>query len=331
MIIKSGVAAVTPFTGLSPEVVLDAAASVGLDVDGRLFALNSYENRVYQLGSSTGALVLKFYRPARWSDAQIAEEHEFTAELAAAELPVAAPVRVDGRTLFEFDGFRFAAFPWMRGRAPELDAPEARQIIGRSLARVHQIGARMPFRARRRISIERLGVEARVQVLGGSLLPERLLDRYAQISDTLITSVREVFESVGPTRDIRLHGDCHLGNLLWNEQGPVFVDLDDCAQGPRIQDLWMVLSGGPSEQQKQWAELAEGYQQFADFDFRELRLIEPLRSLRMLHHAAWVSNRWNDPAFPRAFPWFGEERYWEGYVGDLRDQIAAIEDPPILA
>ena len=331
MIIKSGVDAVTPFTGLAPEVVLDAAASVGLDVDGRLFALNSYENRVYQLGSPGGALVLKFYRPGRWTDAQIGEEHALTAELAAAELPVAAPVNVDGSTLFHFGGFRFAAFPWMRGRSPELDAPEARQILGRALARIHQIGALQPFQFRAKISVERLGVEARRQVLTEDLLPERLVDRYAQISEVLIERVREVFAEVGQVREVRIHGDCHLGNLLWNEQGPVFVDLDDCAMGPRVQDLWMVLSGSPSDQQRQWAELAEGYQQFADFNFRELRLIEPLRTLRMLHHAAWVSHRWNDPAFPRAFPWFGEERYWEGYLGDLRDQMAAIEDPPLLA
>jgi len=336
MIRETDSVAVNPFTGLSPEVVLDAAASVGLDVDGRLFALNSYENRVYQLGSAGGgsarghqALVLKFYRPGRWSDAQIREEHEFTAQLAAAELPVAAPLAVEGATLFFFQGFRFAAFPWMRGRAPELDAPDARQILGRSLARVHQLGAVRPFLARPQIGIQRLGVQARHQVLTGALLPERLIDRYGQVSEILLKRVREAFEEVGRVGELRIHGDMHLGNLLWNEQGPVFVDLDDCAMGPRVQDLWMVLSGGPADQQRQWAELAEGYLQFANFDLRELRLIEPLRALRMLHHAAWVSHRWSDPAFPRAFPWFGEERYWEGYLGDLRDQVAAIEDPPL--
>jgi Ser/Thr protein kinase RdoA (MazF antagonist) len=336
MIRESDLAAVNPFTGLGPEVVLDAAASVGLDVDGRLFALNSYENRVYQLGSAGGgsarghpALVLKFYRPGRWSDAQILEEHEFTAQLAAAELPVAAPLAVEGATLFRFQSFRFAAFPWMQGRAPELDAPQARQILGRSLARAHQLGAVRPFQHRPHFGIQRLGVDARHQVLTASLLPERLIDRYAQVSDVLLKSVRQVFQDVGRVSELRIHGDMHLGNLLWNEQGPVFVDLDDCATGPRVQDLWMVLSGSPADQQRQWAELAEGYLQFADFDLRELRLIEPLRALRMLHHAAWVSLRWSDPAFPRAFPWFGEERYWEGYLGDLRDQLEAIEDPPI--
>jgi Ser/Thr protein kinase RdoA (MazF antagonist) len=329
MINKSDASDVKPFTGLSPDVVLDAAESVGLDADGRLFALNSYENRVYQLGSSEGFLVLKFYRPQRWSDAQILEEHQFGAELAAAELPVAAPVVVEGRTLFTYRDFRFAAFPWMRGRAPELDATDARQLLGRSLARVHQIGALRPFRSRPRLGIERLGVDACRQVLAGELLPHVLEDKYIETCEALLAGVEAAFERAGPLREIRIHGDCHLGNLLWNEQGPAFVDLDDCATGPRVQDLWMLLAGSAAEQRRQWAELLEGYTQFGDFDFREVSLIEPLRCLRMLHHAAWVSHRWQDPAFPRAFPWFGEHRYWEGYIGDLREQLEALEDPPL--
>jgi len=321
----------TPFAGLSPDRVLDAASSVGLDPDGRLFALNSYENRVYQLGSATGTLVLKFYRPARWDDAQILEEHRFAAELAAAELPVAAPVAMEDRTLFRDQEFRFAAFPYLRGGAPELDAPEARELLGRAIARLHQIGARRPFERRPQIDIERLGWEARDLVLEADLLPEGLRERYESVSGMLLERIEGAYQDVGPVGRLRLHGDCHLGNLLWNERGPIFVDLDDCATGPRIQDLWMLLSGPPADQQAQWAALLSGYQQFADFDFRELRLIEPLRSLRMLHHAAWVCHRWLDPAFPRAFPWFGEARYWEGYLGDLREQLAAIDEPPLLA
>ncbi|MGH8137918.1 MAG: serine/threonine protein kinase [Steroidobacteraceae bacterium] len=329
MINKSHTPDVKPFTGLSPDVVLDAAASVGLDVDGRLFALNSYENRVYQLGSPQGNLVLKFYRPGRWTDAQILEEHQFTAELAAADLPVAAPVAVEGRTLFTYSDFRFTAFPWMRGRAPELDATDARQILGRSLARFHQVGAQRRFETRPQIGIHRLGIEACYQVLEGSLLPEGLRDRYVQTSEALLQRIAQAFEDAGELREIRIHGDCHLGNLLWNEHGPAFVDLDDCATGPRVQDLWMLLAGSAADQRRQWAELLEGYLQFADFDFREVRLIEPLRTLRMLHHAAWVSHRWLDPAFPRAFPWFGEDRYWEGYLGDLREQLETLDDPPL--
>jgi len=330
MINKSRDADVKPFTGLTPDVVLDAATSVGLETDGRLFALNSYENRVYQLGSPQGALVLKFYRPARWSDEQIEEEHHFTAELAAADLPVAAPVQLEGRRLFRYHDFRFAAFPWMRGRTPELDAVDARRILGRSLGRIHQIGAGRPFRASPRIAIQRLGWEARTQVLASELLPQSLRDRYSSVSGALLERVSQAFAEIDAIAEIRLHGDCHLGNLLWNEQGPVFVDLDDCAMGPRVQDMWMMLAGSAAEQQRQWSELLEGYQQFADFDFRELRLIEPLRALRMLHHAAWVTHRWSDPAFPRAFPWLGEQRYWEGYLGDLLEQIEMIDDPPLL-
>ncbi len=321
----------TPFAGLSPQRVLDAASSVGLDPDGRLFALNSYENRVYQLGTSEGMRVLKFYRPARWSDAQILEEHRFTAELAAAELPVAAPLAVQGRTLLRYREFRFATFPFLRGWAPELDAPAARQLLGRSLARLHQVGARRPFDERPQIGIERLGAQARAQVLQAPLLPESLRQPYQAVSGMLLERIRGIYEEVGPLGRLRLHGDCHLGNLLWNEHGPIFVDLDDCAMGPRIQDLWMLLSGPPSDQQGQWAALLEGYQQFADLDWLELRLIEPLRGLRMLHHAAWVCQRWLDPAFPRAFPWFGEGRYWEGYLNDLREQLATLDEPPLLA
>jgi Ser/Thr protein kinase RdoA (MazF antagonist) len=330
MINKSSAADVKPFAGLTPEVVLDAAASVGLEVDGRLFALNSYENRVYQVGSPPAMRVLKFYRPARWSDAQIDEEHVFTAELAAAELPVAAPVQLDGRTLFKYRDFRFAAFPWMPGRSPELDAPEARQIFGRTLARMHQIGALQPFQVRPKLGVRRLGWEAREQVLDGELLPEYLHERYESVSSTVLERVEQTFRDAGAVRDIRIHGDCHMGNLLWNERGPVLVDLDDCAMGPRVQDLWMMLAGSGSEQQRQWSELLEGYGQFADFDFREVRLIEALRALRMLHHAAWVSHRWLDPAFPRAFPWLGEARYWEGYLRDLIEQVEVIDDPPLL-
>ncbi len=320
-----------PFAGLSPEVVLEAAASAGFEADGRLLALNSYENRVYQVGESTrGMLVLKFYRAGRWSDAQIGEEHELTAELAAAELPVAAPLAVDGRTLLRYREFRFAVFPWMRGRAPELDRPEARAMLGRALGRIHRIGAVRPFHERPALTIERLGYAARRAVLASGLLPDGLTERYARASSLLIERIEALMQSVGRVSEVRIHGDCHLGNLLWNEQGPVFVDLDDCMMGPRVQDLWMLLSGAPFEQQRQWEELLGGYQQFADFDFREVRLIEPLRGLRMLHHAGWVAQRWDDPAFPRAFPWFGETRNWESYVTDLLEQSITIENQPLL-
>jgi len=310
--------------------VLDAAAGLGFESDGRLFALNSYENRVYQLGESESRWVLKFYRPGRWADRQIGEEHAFAAELAEAELPVAAPLAIGGRTLFRHAGFRFSVFPWMRGRAPELDAPRAREVLGRAIARLHRIGSVRSFEVRPRLSIERLGVAARETVLSSGLLPETLHESYKRASGALLERVQRAFGTAGAPRELRIHGDCHLGNLLWDEHGPVFVDLDDCAMGPGIQDLWMLLSGSAAEQQRQWQELLEGYQQFADFDFRELLLIEPLRGLRMMHHAAWIAQRWSDPAFPRAFPWFGELRYWEAHIGDLLEQLAAIDTPPLL-
>src|SRR5580658_91123 len=330
MINKSRGNDLQPFAGLTPEVVLDAAAASGLEPDGRLFALNSYENRVYQLGAGERQLVLKFYRPARWSDAQIAEEHLFTAELAAAELPVAAPLEIERQTLFRYREFRFAAFPWMRGRAPELDEPEARQLLGRTLARLHQVGATRAFARRQHISVERLGWQARAQVLASTHLPEAMRERYSSVSGALLERVSAAFTAAAGVRASRVHGDCHLGNLLWNERGPVFVDLDDCATGPRVQDLWMLLSGPPDEQQRQWGEVLEGYQQFADFDFLEVTLIEPLRALRIVHHTAWIVLRWDDPAFPRAFPWVAEPRYWERHVQDLLEQIAAIDEPPLL-
>jgi len=320
----------TPFAGLSPEVVLDAAVSAGFEADGRLLALNSYENRVYQLETAQGPLVLKFYRAGRWSDEQIGEEHALTAELAAAELPVAAPFAVAGRTLLRYQDFRFAVFPWMRGRAPELDQPEARAMLGRALARMHRLGAVRPFQHRPRLTIERFGHAARAAVLASGLLPDSLTERYAQASSLLLSRVEALMRDVGRVEEIRLHGDCHLGNLLWNEQGPVFVDLDDCMMGPRIQDLWMLCSGTPAGEQREWDELLTGYQQFGDFDFREVRLIEALRALRMLHHAGWVAQRWRDPAFPRAFPWFGEVRHWESYVTDLLEQSITIENQPLL-
>lgn len=320
-----------PFAGLSPDAVLDAAASAGFEVDGRLLALNSYENRVYQIGDlSRGLLVLKFYRGGRWSDEQIGEEHALTAELAAAEMPVAAPIAVEGRTLFHYRDFRFAVFPWMRGRAPELDRPGGRAMLGRALGRIHRIGAVTPFRFRPALTVERLGHDARAAVLASGLLPDGLAERYAKASSLLLGRIEETMRSVGRVSETRIHGDCHLGNLLWSEQGPVFVDLDDCMMGPRVQDLWMLLSGPPFEQQRQWEEILAGYLQFAEFDFREVRLVEPLRGLRMLHHAGWVAQRWDDPAFPRAFPWFAETRNWESYVTDLTEQSITIENQPLL-
>jgi len=321
-----------PFDNLHPGAVFAAAESIGLEPSGRLFALNSYENRVYQLGDEDGALwVLKFYRPARWSDAQIAEEHAFTFELAAAELPVAVPIVRDGKSLFVHQRLRFAAFPYLAGRAPELDQPATLTLLGRTLARVHAVGATSRFVHRNPFGLERFGEQARRQVIDSGFVPEALVEQYARVSEQVIRRVRQCFDAFGRPPSLRIHGDCHAGNILWREQGPLFVDLDDCMSGPRIQDLWMFLSGDAASQQASWAALMEGYELFGEFDYAELTLVESLRSLRILHHAAWIAHRWGDPAFPRAFPWFAESRYWERHIADLFEQLAAMDDPPILA
>ncbi len=321
-----------PFENLHPGAVFSAAESIGLEPSGRLFALNSYENRVYQLGDESGALwVLKFYRPARWSDAQIEEEHSFTFELARAELPVAAPLVVDGESLFAHDDLRFAAFPNMPGRAPELDRLDTLTLLGRTLARMHAVGARGRFEHRPTLELDRMGVKARATVMASGFVPDALTGQYARVSEQVIGRVRQCFENFGPLPGLRIHGDCHGGNILWRETGPLFVDLDDCLSGPRIQDLWMFLAGDAASQQASWAALMEGYEQFGEIDFAELTLVEALRSLRIVHHAAWIASRWRDPAFPRAFPWFGEARFWERHIGDLFEQLAAMDDPPILS
>jgi Ser/Thr protein kinase RdoA (MazF antagonist) len=321
-----------PFDDLDPGAVFAAAESIGLQPSGRLFALNSYENRVYQLGDDDGALwVLKFYRPARWSDAQIGEEHDFTLELAAAELPVAAPIERDGETLFEHQRLRFAAFPYLAGRAPELDDKATLTLLGRTLARMHAIGNRSPFRHRPALTLERLGLNARTTVQRSGFVPEALEEQYARVSEQVIGRIRQSLETFGPLPRLRIHGDCHAGNILWRQNGPLFVDLDDCMSGPRVQDLWMFLSGDAASQQSAWAAIMEGYELFGEFDYAELTLVEALRSLRILHHAAWIASRWDDPAFPRAFPWFGDARFWERHISDLFEQLAAMDDPPILS
>jgi Ser/Thr protein kinase RdoA (MazF antagonist) len=321
-----------PFDGLSPDAVIGAAESLGIECDGRLFALNSYENRVYQVGTAShGTLVFKFYRPGRWSDPQILEEHAFALELAAAELPVVAPLEFDSRTLLHRDGWRFAAFPRRAARAPELDARGSLELVGRTLGRMHALGACGRFTARPVLGVERLGWQARDTLLGSDLLDEPVAARYEEVSRELLEAVDEAWSEFGPMSTIRIHGDCHLGNVLWDERGPVFVDLDDCMVGPRVQDLWMFISGTPDERRGQWDELAGGYRQFADLDEQETSLIEPLRALRMVHHSAWIAARWADPAFPRAFPWFTSPRYWQEHLSDLWQQLEALAAPSMAA
>jgi Ser/Thr protein kinase RdoA (MazF antagonist) len=332
----------TPFGGLDPEIVVAAVASMGLEPDGRLLPLNSYENRVYRVGIEPAAVVdehpllvpdavvVKFYRPGRWTDAQIREEHDFAAELTAAELPVAAPLYFAGESLHWYQHFRFALFSCLRATAPDLDAPGARPLLGRTLGRMHAMGSQHTFRHRESLAHMRFGERARESVLELGIIPAPIDQRYADVTQELIELVRDRWQNSEAQRPIRLHGDCHLGNILWSKNGPVFVDLDDCLMGPRVQDLWMFCSGSPMQQQLEWTQVIEGYAQFADFDYAEVALIESLRAIRMMNHAAWLATRWPDPAFPRAFPWFAETRYWEQHVADLAEQIEAVRDPPLL-
>lgn len=318
-----------PYAALSPAVVLDALDSVGLRGDGRLLALNSYENRVYLAHLEDGdSVVLKFYRPQRWSNAQIEEEHDFVDELAEAEIPVVAPLKLGSpaRSLNEHSGFRFAVYPRRGGRAPELDRAGVLPWIGRFIGRIHAVGARRPFIHRPVINVDTLGVESRDWLIASHMLPAEIAATWLATADTALACAREAFDRQPGLVRIRLHGDVHPGNLLWTEAGPHFVDFDDARSGPAVQDLWMLLAGDRTERASQMAELLEGYEAFMPFDPGQLALIEALRTLRLVHYSAWIARRWHDPAFPAAFPWFGTVRYWEERVSELSEQISAMRD-----
>jgi Ser/Thr protein kinase RdoA (MazF antagonist) len=332
----------TPFASLTPDLVLQAVENLGLQADGRLLALNSYENRVYRVGIDADshpvrgtaalrhAVVAKFYRPNRWSAAQIREEHAFALELVAAELAVAAPLVINGETLHDLQGQWYTLFECWPGATPEFDAPGNRQMLGRTLGRMHAVGARRRFEHRQGVRDWHAGARARHDILARGTVPAALEARYAEVSAQLIEAVEQRADHFAAARNLRIHGDCHVGNILWNAQGPVFVDFDDCLTGPAVQDLWMFCAGTPAQQQREWSEVLEGYEQFAHLDYAEVALIEPLRAMRMLNHAAWIAARWADPAFPLAFPWFAEPRFWERHISDLIEQIEAVEDPPLL-
>lgn len=319
-----------PFSELSPEAVLDALEALGFRCDGRVLALNSYENRVYQIGIEEGEpVVAKFYRPGRWSDAAIREEHAFAAELAAHEIPVVAPLSHDGATLHRHQRFRYAVFPRRGGRWPELGTADEREWLGRFLGRIHAVGRSAPFRERARLSVDELGRRARDFVLTSGWMPDYLATKYADVTDRLLEEVEAQASGWRGAAQGRILGDCHRGNILWTDLGPHFVDLDDCVTGPAIQDLWMLLAGSRQEMRTQLADLLKGYEQFLPFDRREVPLIEPLRALRMIHYSAWLARRWDDPAFPKAFPWFAEPRYWEEHYRALDEQLAAVLGPPL--
>ncbi len=338
------------FTDLTPGHILDALDGVGLRGDGRILQLNSYENRVFQLHlDDTTVVVAKFYRPRRWTDAQILEEHAFSAEAASDEIPVVAPLRLarlarleagrdDGatellgdpptlaRSPVAFGGYRFSVTPRRAGRAPELEDPETLRWIGRFLGRLHAVGARRPFLHRTTLTLDGTARAARDWLLEHDRIPPEALAVWRDACQQAIEEAARLFDAVGPVETIRLHGDCHPGNLLWTPTGPHFVDLDDACNGPAVQDLWMLLPGDAANAAAPLAALLEGYTAFRDFDRRELRLIEPLRTLRMLHHSAWIARRWQDPAFPIAFPWFEGSTYWQQQAQQLREQVDAMRD-----
>ncbi|RRJ83162.1 serine/threonine protein kinase [Aestuariirhabdus litorea] len=320
-----------PYYNLTPDTVIDAVESIGYLSDARVLALNSYENRVYQVGiEEQNPLIAKFYRPNRWSDVQIAEEHRFLFELEALGLPVVPPMALeDGTSLHRFNNFRFSLFRRQGGHAPELDNLDHLLVLGRMMGRIHQCGASAPFQQRPRVDIKSYGEESVAFLLASELIPEGLRVAYRSLCEDLLAQVRRIWAEVGEQPPLRLHGDCHIGNILWRDEAPHFVDFDDCRNGPAIQDLWMFLSGDRNQQQLQCSELVEGYNEFNDFPAIQLRLIEPLRTLRLLHYNAWLGRRWSDPAFPHSFPWFNTERYWAEHILELREQLAMLQEPPL--
>ena len=327
-----------PYEGLTPDTVLDALESAGLRGDGRLLALNSYENRVYQVNlEDGGCVVVKFYRPERWSDAQILEDHAFSRQLSEREIPVVSPIEINGRTLHRFSGFRFAVFPRRGGRPPELEDEAVLEWIGRFLGRIHAVGSLRPFAARPALDIETFGTEPRDWLLASGLIPPDLEDVWAGVAAEALQRAAICFSRSGTLKNIRLHGDCHAGNILWATEGnragapggPHFVDLDDARMGPAVQDLWMLLAGDRETATRQLRSLLAGYEKFHDFERSQLLLVEALRTLRLVHYSAWLARRWEDPAFPAAFPWFGTPRYWQDRILELREQTSAMDEPPL--
>jgi Ser/Thr protein kinase RdoA (MazF antagonist) len=320
-----------PFSSLTPDSILDALGSVGLRGDGSLLALNSYENRVYQVGFEDGPpLIAKFYRPARWSDAEILEEHQFVATLAEREIPVVPALEMNGRTLHLFNGFRFSVFTRYGGRAPALEDRETLEWLGRYIGRIHAVGAIDAYRHRPMLDIGSFGLEPSAYLLERGFIPSELAEVYRGVVTQALDGVRSCYERSGDVKNLRLHGDCHVGNVLWTIEGPHFVDFDDSRTGPAIQDLWMLLSGESNDMARQFSDLMAGYEDFYDFDLRELHLVEALRTLRLIHYAAWIARRWDDPAFAVAFPWFNTQRYWQDRILELREQIALMDEPPLL-
>lgn len=314
------------FSALTPDLILDACQQYGFYAESGLLALNSYENRVYQFKADDGQrYVVKFYRPQRWSHAQIQEEHQFAFELEQAEIPVVPPIKVAGESVLPFQGFHLAIFPSRGGRTLELDDPEQLAQLGRFLGQMHQVGLSKPFIHRQTLTVDSHLIQSRDFLLNFSGLPPHQHDSLRDILNQLIGLCQQQFK---PKRTLRTHGDCHLGNLFFNQQ-PFFVDLDDCMQAPAMQDLWMLLGAEAPEQQLNLDILLDEYQNFCDFSHSELALIEPLRAMRQVHYMAWLARRWPDPAFPLHFPWFNSDNYWQQQKVILQQQIFRLQEPPL--
>jgi Ser/Thr protein kinase RdoA (MazF antagonist) len=323
-------AAALAFADLQPDDILTALDEIGFECDGRFLALNSYENRVYQVGiENDSPIVAKFYRPKRWSDAAILEEHEFAIDLANQEIPVIPPLVRDGNTLHHTGHHRVAVYQCRGGRAPDLDNYDLQTQLGRLVARIHLEGETRRFKHRPSIDIDSYGVESLEYLLDHDFIPDDNREAYESVAELVLDGIEACFIRAGNVREIRLHGDFHPGNVLVARDQLHIVDLDDARHGPAIQDLWMFLSGDRDEQTPQLTALLEGYQSFRAFDARELHLVEALRSLRIMHYAAWLARRWGDPAFKVAFPWFDSRRYWDDHVLALREQVALMQEPPL--
>ncbi len=327
--VNSNESADAPFNQLTPDTVLDAVESLALLSDARIFPLNSYENRVYQVGIDEGTpIIAKFYRPNRWTDEQIREEHHFSLELANAEIPVVPPMVLNGETLFYFGPYRFSLYERRGGHAPELDNLDNLYTLGQALGQMHSVGSRATFAHRDALSITRFGHDSRALLIDNHFVPTSTREAYATITAHLLEKIEATFQKIEYT-SIRLHGDCHPGNILWRNEKPNFVDLDDAVMGPPIQDLWMLLSGDRLQKTEQIITIIEGYELFCEFDPAQIQLIESLRTLRLIHYAAWLAKRWSDPAFPIHFPWFNTERYWGEHILELREQMSALDEPAL--
>ena len=318
-----------PYNELSPELVINAVESTGFLTDLRIYPLNSFENRVYQVGiENSEPLIAKFYRPKRWSDQQILEEHEFSHELYQADIPVVPPIKhSDGRTLLTYQGFRFSLYPRRGGHAPELDNLDSLHMLGRLVARIHSVGNKKKFLVRPTLDIQSYAIDS-YQFISEHFIPNDLRIPYTTLCEDIIAALNATFESTTTTL-IRTHGDCHSGNILWRDDTVHFVDLDDSRMAPAIQDLWMFLSGDRQLQTTQINEIVEGYNEFYCFEPTQLHLIEALRTLRIMHYSAWLARRWTDPAFPHNFPWFNTQRYWSEHILELREQLALLNEPPL--